>query len=145
MDSKENRFWKSPPCTYHRSAQKEFIYTLLISLCPIFAAFLGFLFSNQNITALQALIMVIGNGELIIYATTLIAPVIYSTQKDPPVTAKDCFLIPCLVILILGSIFYAFHSVGYIKNDLFRFSLPIAIVALFILYFKEAKPRKVAI
>ncbi len=127
------KFWQSTRCSYHRSAQKEFIYTLLISLSPIVAASFGFWLSDDT-SAYLAINKVIGNGELIIYAATLMAPVVYSTQKDPPIFGKDYFFIFCSLIVAVGVLYYAFYAGGLIKQDVFVFSIGISFISLLVYY-----------
>lgn len=88
MENQIERFWNRAPCIYHRSAQWEIFIILAISLSPIYVSSIVIWFIG-NESFLEAVKKVLGKGELIIYMATLMAPVVYSTQKDPPVKGKN--------------------------------------------------------
>ena len=125
--------WNRPPCTYLRSAQWELFYILAISLSPIYIASIA-IWLTGNEYFLEAVRRVLEEGELIIYMATLMAPVVYSTQKDPPVKAKNIFLAISGVLISFGVLFYTLHTLKMIQKDIFLLSVIVALIAIILLY-----------
>lgn len=131
MDQKW-RFWERKECLVHRKVQTELLYTLLISLAPSFFAIGGlYLVGNGFVNSLMK---TFGNGELILYSATLMAPVIYSTQIDTPVKKKHFFLIVAAILVGVGALYNLVYALGLINVSMFKISLGIVAVAIVLLY-----------
>lgn len=143
MDFAKLRFWETPRCVLHRSAQGEFFVTLVVSICPLLATIAAFWFTQTNPALRPALEFAAGEGQLIIYAATLIAPVFYSTLKDPPMKGKNWFFISSLVLLVLSVSFQIFFSMDKVEQKMVSVSYIFAGAALTIFYLNLYFVRKI--
>lgn len=134
MDEAKLHFWQQPPCTYHRSAQLEFFLTIVISILPLIVTFFGYWIRQEESAIIAALSFVTGEGQLIIYAATLLAPVIYTTQKDPPVKGKNWFFLVSLVLLFISVTYQLVYAMGEVKQHVSLVSAIFASIAVILFY-----------
>jgi hypothetical protein len=115
---------------------------MFFSLLPILAAAIGFYWSDKNLGSFGSIEKVVGKGELILFASTLMAPVLYSTQKEKPVSYKDAFFLVAISLVMIGVIFSVVYSLGFINREMFFVSLSIAALAVILLYWNMFALRK---
>lgn len=127
----------------HIEAIKEFLITILISTSPITGgAFLFQLTSKDGASAsfLTNLENMLQNGELFIYATTLLAPVIYLALKERDegriFPSKIAHIIIVIIVTFLSSMTFTLQRTNSYINTEFAFdaSVYIYIIALLITY-----------
>jgi hypothetical protein len=128
------RFWKRPLCLINRSVQYEMFITLIISLVPRIATMFGYYWSDTDSTLNSLFLKVFGHGELIIFSATLMAPVIYSTQKDPPVHGKEWFLWIGGGIVAVGGLFSLLAALEHVKKDPLPASIYLTALTVILLY-----------
>lgn len=87
----------------------EFFVNVFFSGLPLLLGVIGLMLVNDGTRDFQESINYLTNkGELIIYSTTLMAPLIYAIQKDPPPKLKGFMSVFGITILTTGSFVYAF-------------------------------------
>lgn len=111
----------------------QLFITVFFSLLPLLLAFITIYYSGE-ISASEVLMRIIGNGELIIYSATLIAPVLYATYKDPPVEWKNFFNFAAVLIIIATTTFYPLYHHGMIFKEILLPSVFITIISLILVY-----------
>lgn len=95
-------------------AISEFMINMLVSLLPFIIGVIVMLYSGKfNYTLNVAIFKIVERGELIIYSSTLMAPIAYAVLRDPPVKFKKIFGLFCLTIIIIGCITY---TTGYMSD-----------------------------
>lgn len=127
------------------SAIFEFLVNMIISLSPFIVGIVTMMLSAKwNSDFGAASTEVIKRGELVIYSTTLMAPITYAVLRDPPVKYRGAFGLFCVLSVMIGAIVYA---IGYLDNfstKLIWFSMvtfAISIVVFLVLLLIEHKVK----
>ena len=128
-------------CENHTEAIKELLSTLSIALSPIYlGAFVFFCMDKDNIGYWAILNKALQNGELMIYCTSLLAPVYYMAMSDRyPMTVfpkKLSSIIIATIILMFTIAVFVIQRGGFLFNETVRYHISIGffIASLVILY-----------
>lgn len=124
------------------AATKELLSTLFIAMSPIWlGAFFLWCYSVEGeLNYITILLNSLRNGELMIYCTSLLAPVFYITSSDKYTIVgfpnKLSSIITAVVILMITTAVYAIQKSGasYNRNILFNLSIFLFCVSLIILF-----------
>lgn len=120
--------WIGPPTI-------EYIINMGISLLPFGIGIMALIFSTKyNLSYPAALYKIIENGELLIYCSTLMAPIAYAVVREPPVKFKALFSLTSIVIIVAGSIIYAIRYFDSLTDSIVMLS-QIAFMVSAIIYF----------
>ncbi|NHC12152.1 hypothetical protein [Stutzerimonas degradans] len=115
------------------SAGFEFLVNMVISLSPFIVGILTMMLSAKWSSDFPtAATEVISRGELVIYSTTLMAPIAYAVLRDPPVKYRGLFGLFCVSSILVGGIVYAIgyvdsFSAGIIKFSVWTFLITISV------------------
>lgn len=119
---------------YHRKALTEVGVTALVSFFPLTASALTLFLMNSEAGSDTArlfgsLAEVVSRGELVVYASSIIAPVFYLCLREPPVIGKISQFIMALIIFLLCCVMYTLNYSGVVKNVEFLVDLSYALIA----------------
>jgi len=123
----------SPKWTANNRTLFQFLITLIFSLLPlIFSSAVIYLTEDKTLKTIAH--QILGNGELVIYSATLLAPVLYATYKNPPVQFKTFFNLIAWLIILINAVFYPLYHMGVIIKDLYAPSLILTAFVLILIY-----------
>lgn len=125
---------------HRKDALKEILLLLVLSLMPIWGgAILNVaLHPEKNIGFFIAFNELIRNGELILYSTSILAPIFFLVLHEPegersyPEKYFQGFII--LLILIISVLLFSAHRQTIENKYIFNWSVGIFIVSSFLLY-----------
>lgn len=130
----------------YSEAVKELFSTLLIATSPIWLGAFVILIctpeASRHLIKAYYLIVIenIKRGELVIYCTTLLAPVFYlvlhdrKTERDFP--SKLSSMLAAIVIWVLSGVIFAVQRTGlyFNPNIVFKISVALFVFAVIVLY-----------
>lgn len=125
--------FNSPKWIANRLTLFQFFITLIFSLIPVILAFIT-IFLTEDKAFKNIADQVLGNGELVIYSATLLAPVLYTTYKDPPVKYTKSFNLIAWGIVLITAVFYPLFHLGLVIKDPFVPSLWLTAFVLLLIY-----------
>jgi len=123
-------------------ALKELMSTLFIALSPIWlgAVVIFCIQDNPDKNYWRILLNSLKNGELIIYSTSLLAPVIYMALKERGAVrifpSRLSSIIAVIILLLITTSIFSIQRGGYYYHSttVFKFSSLIFIISILILY-----------
>ncbi len=108
---------KASKWQHHKVALAEVGITAVVSFVPLIASAMFLLLDSQEgISVLASFREVVSKGELVVYASSIIAPVFYLCLKDPPVVEKIPQFVFAFVIFILCVVMYTLNYSGNVNN-----------------------------
>ena len=132
---------------HHKNALVEVGLTSLVSFFPLIASALTLTLINSSdkkeADFFISLTEVVSRGELVVYASSIIAPVFYLCLKEPPVIEKVSQFALALIIFLLCTVMYTLNYSGVVTNfeTLVNLSYWLIFSAIFVWYistlFKE--------
>lgn len=122
-------------CVWIGRALLEFIINIMISTLPFIVGIGTLMLSVKlNLDLLGAFEKISSNGELIIYSSTLMAPIMYAVLKDPPVAFRAGFAIFGGIPVVLGVVVYVISMTDGFTNRLSILSI-VSFALAVIVYF----------
>jgi hypothetical protein len=131
----------------HREALKEVGVNVLLSTAPIWLGCLFLLlFQTSGMSLGDVIIRNVENGELFIYATSILAPLYYFIFKDSEGNQKfpnaGSFMLISAIVLLVGGCGFAVTRLGAVLGTnfrwddvtLFAFSLTLYVISVLIVY-----------
>jgi hypothetical protein len=131
----------------HREAMKEVGVNILLSTAPIWLGCLFLVVARKFKMPLdEVVIRNVENGELFLYATSIIAPLYYFIFKDQEGNQKfpnaGSFMLISALVLLVGGCGFAVTRLGAVlgtkfpwdEGTLFAFSLMLYLVSIIIVY-----------
>ncbi len=102
---------------HHKAALAEVGITAVVSFVPLIASAIFLLLDSQEgISVFSSFREVVSKGELVVYASSIIAPVFYLCLKDPPVVEKIPQFVLAFVIFFLCVVMYTLNYSGNVNN-----------------------------
>lgn len=120
----------------HLESLKELLVTFIVSTLPIWSAVLIIILNDPSIGFPEAFYKELSNGELILYASTMLGPVIYIALKErggKMFPGRITHMMSVIIIVILSTIVFVTQRVDYVVNKDFVFNL--SVVAYFFSFF----------
>jgi len=141
-----------PDCTRENyyEAFKEVFSNVLFSTMPIWLSFFAFIWKSADLkTATNS---ILGHGELLMYATSILAPIFYMVFKnfDTNTTKKfpgafSHIILVTVIFVICSFAFGVLRSESLPMDTLFYWSLSLYIISLILIYlatvFSNSRPR----
>lgn len=123
----------------HREALKEVGVNVLLSTAPIWLGCIFLLaFQNFAMSLGEVIIRNVENGELFIYATSIVAPLYYFIFKDNDGNQKfpnaGSFMLLSAVVLLVGGCGFAVTRLGTVLGTHFKWDKATLFVFSFIVY-----------
>ena len=115
---------------YHFTAGKQFGVDLFFSTMPLWGGTVGILLtSTDQISVLDALFRTFERGELFIFCTATLGPIIYISNRDmrdgSTFPTKFSFLIAVFAIVILCAIAFSLYRADMVLNEILAFRLSV--------------------
>jgi glucan phosphoethanolaminetransferase (alkaline phosphatase superfamily) len=125
--------------TDHLLTFKEFITTIFFAFLPIIVALVVDYYTNPNTVLSISLYNIFQNGELFLYATSILAPVFYTVMNDKnqlSFPSRLIFIIIFCAIMILAAIVFALQraDVTLVGHNIYGHSIYTIAISLILLY-----------
>lgn len=122
------------------NALKEVSLVLILSLIPIWGGALHnvALLSSHDSNFFESLNSLIGNGELILYSTSILAPIFYLVISDPvgenhyPHRYSQGLIV--IVLLVISLLLFSAQRTNPNTDYIFKWSVVIFIISIVLLY-----------
>ena len=126
---------------YHVTVVKQFAADFVFSTLPLWVGTLVILLtSSEGVDTLDALITTFERGELFIYCTATLGPIIYISNREmhyrPTFPGRFSLLVAVVVIVVVCSTAFSLYRANVVSNDplALRISLYAYGVSLFLYY-----------
>lgn len=126
---------------YHAKAAKQFAADFVFSTLPLWVGALVILLtSSVGVGTLDALITTFERGELFIYCTATLGPIIYISNREirdsPTFPGRFSLLVAVIVIVVVCTTTFSLYRANVVLNEplAFRISLYAYGISLFLYY-----------
>src|SRR5690554_6004048 len=101
----------------------EFLVNVIISTLPISTGIVVLMVNSKyNYSFIQSLNHITARGELVIYSATLMAPILYAIQKEPPPKLKRFLFLSGMCTLLFGLAIYIAGFADGFSTSIHNFS-----------------------